>query len=200
MDRKKRYEIETARYAYGSVEQALADLFGADAATKTGALRGRLKHLQRLGLPGIEAGKGARISYTKSQVAQWVYALLMSEAGIDPTVSVDLIKKYWTAYIERWTERATDDEARNGNPVFLTLRPRLMSGDWSKRKPSPDTLPFIGWFRRYDYHLKDAAGRPIRRENIRGTLDDLEDEWFCIRNLTDALVKIETALKGKEEK
>jgi hypothetical protein len=200
VDRKKLHEIETARYAYGAVEQALADLFGADAATKIGALRGRLKHLQRLGLPGIEAGKGSRISYTKSQVDRWMYALLMSEAGIDPTVSVGVIKQYWTTMIERQTAKATSGEARNGNPVFLTLRPRLMSGDWSKQKPSLDTLPFIGWFQRYDSRLKDAAGRSIRRENIVDKLDDLEDEWFCIRNLTHALVKIETSLQGKEEK
>jgi hypothetical protein len=186
-------------YSYAVVETALAAALDVDAAAQQNQFRARLKHLSRLGLPGIKAGKGARIEYTQDQVNQWLIALLMSEMGIDPVVTVDTIKKYWT-HLKRWVGPATDDEATKGttpNPVYFFLRPKLMSGAWT-RKPKVEA-EWIGTFRRYDYHLKDKAGRPIRRENAGVMMDNEVGLWLCLRNLTLAMGKLQTALESEEE-
>src|SRR5262245_24368449 len=109
MDRKKRHEVAPAQYAYGAVETALAAVFGSNDKTPTGALLCRLKDLQRLGM-GERAGKGARITYSREQAHQWLIALLMSEIGVDPVVTVELIKKHWPQ-LARYVGRATDFEA-----------------------------------------------------------------------------------------
>ena len=96
-----RHKFETPRYSYGVVEGALAAVFGIDAKTQRGALRARLKHIQRLGLPGTAAGKGARVSYSLEQAFQWLIALLLSEIGIDPIVIVKTIKKHWKSGLAR---------------------------------------------------------------------------------------------------
>jgi hypothetical protein len=190
MVRKQSNEFVRPAFSYGAVEKALGAVFDANAKTQQGALRGRLKHLQRLGLPGTVAGKGTRIQYSAEQACQWLLALLMSDAGIDPKVSVKLIHKFWAKYLKSIVLKATDHEAMFGyaplpaNPVFLTLRPRLMSGDWSKQKLD---VHLIGFFRRFDYHLKGPDGRPIQRELISNYLNDLETDWLCVRNLTRAL-------------
>jgi hypothetical protein len=52
-------------YSYARVEAALAAVFGVDAEHR-GALKGRLKHLAKLGLPGLKARKGLRIAIRAS--------------------------------------------------------------------------------------------------------------------------------------
>ena len=53
---KKRERLEIATYSYAVVETSLANIFGVDPDIQRGAFRARLKHFQRLGLPGIEFG------------------------------------------------------------------------------------------------------------------------------------------------
>ena len=183
-------------YSYAAVETALAAALDVDAAVQQSQFRARLKHFARLGLPGIRAGKGARIEYTTDQVHQWLVALMMSEMGIDPVVTVATIKKYWKSYLARWMEYATDAEATIGttpNPIYFFLRPRLMSAAWTRktRKVEP---AWIGAFRRYDYHLKGKDGRPIRRENAGVMMDNEVGLWLCMRNLTAAMSRLQDVL------
>jgi hypothetical protein len=180
----QRSEIET--YSYAAVETALAGIFGADPEVQRGAFRARLKHFQRLGLPGIEAGKGARISYSYEIAAQWLLGLLMAETGVDPTLIVKIIKSRW-GYLGPLVKRATDPDAAE-NPWFLGLYPRLMSGSWAGGKSHPETLKWITMFRRYNRKLK------VEREEISTALD--RGGWFCARNLTEALVQLQAALQG----
>jgi hypothetical protein len=60
---------------------------GADEATQKGALRGRLKRLSTLGLPASTPGKGSRRSYSWEETNQLLVALLMEDAGLDPSWS-----------------------------------------------------------------------------------------------------------------
>lgn len=192
---RKRKHLEIATHSYAVVETSLATIFGASPDIQRGALRARLKHFQRLGLPGIKSGKGTRVAYTYDLTCKWLIGLLMAEVGVDPIIIVQVVKARWE-FLEMWIRRATDQSAAD-NPVFLTLRPRLMSGAWTGGKSNPATLEWIGAFRRYDYHhLKDHDGRPIQRENIAMMLDQ-EGDWLCARNLTETLTKLQTALKGQ---
>jgi hypothetical protein len=190
---KKRKHLEIATYSYAVVETSLATIFGASPDIQRGAFRARLKHFQRLGLPGIESGKGTRVDYTFPLACQWLIGLMMAEVGVDPIIIVQVVKTRWE-FLEMWIGRAVDPSEAE-NPVFLTLRPRLMSGAWIGGKSDPATLEWIGAFRRYDYrHLKDRDGRPIQRENIAMMLDQ-EEDWLCVRNLTEALTRLQSTLQ-----
>ncbi len=183
MDRKARYDFETPRFSYGAVESALAVVFGADKATQQGALRGRLKHLQRLGL-GVAAGKGVRVQYSLAQGAQWLLAMLMGEIGVDPVISVETIQKAWPQ-LQRWFERALDKDALSGNnPVWLTLRPQAMSG-WAK----VSAIEWVGAFR-----WKEKGQRFKQQPyNLLNAANDLE--WLCTRNLSVVMLKFTAALE-----
>ena len=196
MDRIKQQEFVRPRYPYARVEAALAVVFGVGAATQRGALRGRLKHLQRLGLPGLMAGKGTRVLYSHEQVCQWLVALLISELGTDPTVTVKLVQRQWPT-LERRIRQARDSDALAGNPMLLVMQPRIMTAAWDIKDASPI---WVDAMRRLDHHLKDRDGRPIPRENVSVLLDRDPDEWNCTRNLTDALGKLEAALHTESHK
>jgi hypothetical protein len=157
---------------YADVERGLAAALDVDEATQRGPFRQRLKHLQRLGLPGVEPGKGARIEYSDEQVAQLLIALLMSEVGIDPVAAVAVIKERW-AFLGKMVKQATDAAAtaeKNPNPMFFTVRPKLMS------KSYPE---WIGKFRHYD---------------AMTMLDYDDSNWLCARNLTVAMRKLREVL------
>ena len=187
MDRAISYGAATPRYRYRAVEAALAAVFGLDRGLQRGPLRGRLKRLGQLGLPGVGQGKGRHVLYSYEQATQLAVALVIAELGIDPVITAKLIKGHWEA-IALWVRRADDDEAKAGNPVFLTLRPRLMTGPWSEPGHALETAPWVGGFRRFDYRLKDQEGRPVQRENVSMFLDRCaEDGWLCCRNLTEDL-------------
>lgn len=179
-----------ASFDYAEVEIALAAALDVSEEVQRGPFRARLKHFQRLGLPGIKVGKGARVAYSEEHVAQLLVGLFLSEAGIDPTAAIAVIKQHWK-FLALWVKRATDDEAAAGNPVYLSLRPRLMGGV---------TAEWLGGFRRFDHHVKDKTGRPIKRDNVAMMLERGDAGWLCVRNLSAALIKLRAALPKSETK
>jgi hypothetical protein len=183
--KKPQHEAET--YSYAVVETALASVFGADPAIQRGAFRARLKHFQRLGLPGIESGKGTRIAYSADVARQWLVGLLMAEIGVDPILIVGIVKSRWD-YLTPWLRRATEPGAAE-NPVFLGLRPRLMSGAWAGGKADPKTMEWISAFRR----LTKNPNTGKWEETISPALD--REGWYCVRNLTEALTKLQAGLQ-----
>jgi hypothetical protein len=177
-------------YAYADVERGLAAALDVDEDTQRGPFRQRLKHLKRLGLPGVEPGKGARIEYTDEQVARLLIVLLLSEVGVDPAEAVTVIKKHWTSLFGPMVKQATDKEATaevDPNPVFFTVRPKLMS------KLSKSYPEWIGKFRRY----ANPRFRQDPRFRQAGAVVALEQDdmmWLCARNLTAAMTKLNKAL------
>lgn len=134
-------------------------VFGVDGVTQQSALRGRIKHLQRLGLPGLNPGKGARLDYSVEQASQWLLVLLLSEAGVEPVLGVKLVRDSWPKYLS-WFKRAQDlakVQTNAGSHVFLTVRPHLLGKE-------PD-IAFA----------------------YRRQLGTLSAEGLYTRNLTDAL-------------
>jgi hypothetical protein len=137
---------QVAGFGYAEVERALGRLFGVPASAQ-GSFRGRVRHLQRLGLVEVAPGKGRRISYTRIQAGEWMLALLLAELGIDPVVIVKSIQRE-RGQLREWIAEATDEAALGGDEVFLTARPALMS-----EERSAGVLRF-GKFRRGDWALK----------------------------------------------
>jgi hypothetical protein len=128
-----------AGYTYAEVESALGTLFRVPTSAQ-GSFRGRVRHLQRIGLVEVAPGKGHRITYTRLQTTEWMLALLLAELGVDPIVIVKSIQAERTR-LREWIGEATDVEALGGNQVFLAARPALMSGAWAS-KQSPGVLRF----------------------------------------------------------
>ena len=188
MDRNPpKYDFAKPQFPYGAVEAALAQVFGVKRPAETAKLRAHIKHLQRLGLGG-GAGKGARVRYTLAQASQWLLALLMSEIGIDQVISVQTIQKAWPQLLQRWFEQALDNDSRAGNPTWLTLRPKPMTG-WAKG----GAVEWIGVFR-----WKDLRSKKQPYTLLTKATED-EDASLCTRNLTRVMLKFARAL-GLEPK
>ena len=222
MDRKSRQKFETPHFGYGAVESALAAVFGADVDIQGSALRARLKHFGRLGLPGGRGGKGTRMLYSLEHATQWLVALLLSDIGIDPTVIVKTIRENWDSHLARWVQQATDAEALAGNAILFSVRPRSMSGAWlGKRSPSFRTLPWVYAYRSSGHHdhlkavgitvpppelgapeLKvhgadQPAGKKVSAKDAPPAQGHAQREWICTCNLTEAVRELEAALAGK---
>ena len=121
-------------FSYAQVETALAKVYDAvDVQQK--AFQGRLKHLRKLGLPQKTPGKGARIRYTKDDVAQLLVALEFSEFGIDPHLIVDIILRDWKR--KGPISQAVEHTQFQGDDWLLPIRANFMSWVW---QPETETL------------------------------------------------------------
>jgi hypothetical protein len=185
MDRNDLHGFDAPQFRYSRVERSLASVFGLDVDRQSGALRGRLKHLQRLGLPGLEAGKGIRLQYSQEQASQWLMALLMAQIGIDPVVIVQAIKSNWKSLVPSVKE-ATDGRAKRGSHIFLGLQPRLMSGAWG----DGPNLQII-MFRRYVYSVSSAV------DDSAEAIDELlrYGDWLCLVDFTFHAFRLEMTLR-----
>jgi hypothetical protein len=174
--------METPTYGYAEVETAVAAALGVTAKNQRGALRGRLKHLQRLGLIKLKAEKGKRrVEYSYAQAAQWLVALILAETGIDPTLIVATLKQDWKR-IAGSLDQATSVEARSGHPAYLCLWPRAMSAGWEGK--SPIAINVV---------QPQSSLLPTRNELLQ-LIDGNPDNWLSIYNLTRALSRLENAL------
>jgi hypothetical protein len=150
------WRVTGRSYSYAQVEAALGTLFDVPASAR-GSFRGRVRHLQRVGLVEVAPGKGRRISYTRIQATEWMLALLLAELGVDPVVIVKSIQRDRNQ-LREWIAEAPDEAALGGNEVFLATQPKLMSGAWAS-KHAVGILQFAK-FRRHDSALKMALRSP----------------------------------------
>ena len=196
---KKSKGLRTTRgYRYAEVEPALGAMLGADTATQQGALRGRLKRLSTLGIPGSGPGKGSRRLYSWEEVVQLAVALLMEDAGLDPVVVAKAITTSW-----HWlaTKAVRAVEASPNNPLLLTLRLSHLSGPWRTGDPV-SAVPRIGIVPFIDERARKWAAQHKREIEVYTVLDMLrrqnEPGFLAIRNLTDELIRLRAALPRRD--
>jgi hypothetical protein len=188
----------TRGYRYAEVEPALGAMLGADTATQQGALRGRLKRLSTLGIPGSGPGKGSRRLYSWEEVVQLAVALLMEDAGLDPVVVAKAITTSW-----HWlaTKAVRAVEASPNNPILLTLRLSHLSGPWRTGDPV-SAVPRIGIVPFIDERARKWAAQHKREIEVYTVLDMLrrqnEPGFLAIRNLTDELIRLRAALPRRD--
>jgi hypothetical protein len=128
-------EQRPSGYSYGECEAALCMALGIEPGHRR-LLRARLKNLQRLGLPKVTPGKGTRIRYSRAQLDVWLLAMLMSEAGMDPTIVVQAIKAEWKQLAPE-IATATDKKLFDTyGPLWVVLWPRLAGSAWADGRPS----------------------------------------------------------------
>jgi len=184
MDRTDLYKFEQPLFAYGDVERALAHIFRLDARRQSGVLRSRLKHFQRLGLPGLAPGKGKKQLYSRELASMWLIALVLSEAGLAPVVVTAAIKAQWKD-LAPWVRKAAEYRAQTESPVFLTARPRMMSGSWE----GPVGLE-LGMFERY------SSATPRRTDYALDKVNEAQDwgGWLCMINFTPLAMQLSVLL------
>jgi hypothetical protein len=124
--------------SYSMVETVLAKVFGADAEAQKGALRGRIKHLQRLGLT-VKAPGVRKIAYTREQIYELGFCLQLEQLGADPTVAVKLLQAYRKYILRAYGE--AEEALQKGELYFFWLVTEFMSARWSKKKLKFPGLP-----------------------------------------------------------
>ena len=204
------YNFVTGAFAYARVEQALGAALYADAEIQRGALRGRLKRLLTLGLPENGPGKGSRRLYSLEEAHQLLVALLMEDAGLDPTVVAPAVKKAWPNNLAERAENATRAEAKT-NPIVLLMMLQTITGPW-RTGDAHTAVPLVYLkprlnkeaFERYrskkyrELGISEVAAVRMADEVTSGFDNAREDEgWFVARNYTQKAEKLEAVLKGK---
>lgn len=77
------------------VEDVLALIYEI-APNKRVALRGRMKHFQRMGFPArINTGKGVPAKFTFNRLLQLVFAFELVQSGLDPSAARSVISEHW---------------------------------------------------------------------------------------------------------
>lgn len=79
---------------YAEVEGALAKMHMCPP-EKIGAFRGRLKHLQKLGMVPASPGSGYRIVYSLEDISRWAFALELAELGVTPIFAKIIVDETW---------------------------------------------------------------------------------------------------------
>lgn len=183
----------TDTYSYAAVETALARVFGADASAQKGAFRGRIKHLQRLGLLSETPGKGRKIAYTDAQVCAWLIALELEEFGIDPALAVRMITGWvgpdqeseaWKQYLPAVISAARSSQGGDDD-TFLMVEPFFMSAGW-----------------RGDPKFDPANFRDVRIGEIKEFLDlylSRPKQRACIFNLSARLRNLDEELEAAQK-
>jgi hypothetical protein len=143
-----------SRYPYSVVEAALGELFRAKTESQRRTLRGRINHLQRLGVIDAAPGKGQALQYEQDHIWRWVFCFELAEYGVTPAVQAALVASYWKPVlggIFRSALRAVE----TGKPdVFLYIRgPALMSAAWNQEPHRFAGVPHIGKFTASDFGL-----------------------------------------------
>jgi hypothetical protein len=177
------YKSVESGQRYGDVERALLRIFRIDERQR-GFLRGRLKHFSRLGLPGLEPGKGKKITYTRELVSQWLVALLLAEVGLDPVIIVQAIKSNWKN-LAPMVVKATEPRAQRESRVFLVVKPRLMS-----RSQEKGVNLELSMVERYSF-------APVRNsDNMLNEVNGAQDfgHWLCLIDFTSPASQLNVLL------
>jgi hypothetical protein len=144
--------------SYAEAESALAAIYRASGKAQAGAFRGRLKHFKRLGIPlGVNPGRGKKIDYGQNEVYQWCFCLEFAEFGIDPSVIVKIVRRYWKTEIFP----ALIEIRRKPETVhYFWISPEFMSASWSPRREFRGISSF-GWGELKDMPLSGLDAEPL---------------------------------------
>src|SRR5215211_6487532 len=116
-------------YSYAIVEAALAKVHKIDEGSM-GAFRGRIQHLQRLGIVPARPGKGKRVAYTQEDIFLWAFCLELSEFGISPSAIKHIVANYWINYGIR--DCFDQNPEKDHVDRYLLLDPNLLNEDQKK--------------------------------------------------------------------
>jgi hypothetical protein len=129
--------------SYGQLEALIARIHGAPADVQAGALRARIRHLRRLGLPlGISPGTGNSIAYGKEQIYELSFCLELEQCGVDPRLAVGLLKAHRVFILHAYAKAEAAIQKNEG--YFFWLETEFMTASWTTAKRKFPGLPQIG--------------------------------------------------------
>lgn len=148
-------------WSYKRIEHALARLYGANAVAQVGPFRGRIKHLQRLGVPmNRRPGRGSKAAYDVDEVLQFLFCLELTCFGVDPYLAVILLEKLWdrpgpggtslSGYMRQRFEADEGDASR----THIAFMPMIVARGWD-----PDGLGGLDPYEIIDE--QDVVGRVL---------------------------------------
>jgi hypothetical protein len=213
-------EFMARRYGYARLECGIGAALDADEAVQRGALRSRIKRLARLGLPApLPEEQEGRRAYSLEEAHQLLVALLMEDAGLDPTVVARAVKRAWPRNLAD-AKNATSTEAKTKNPIILFMMLQTVTGPWRTGnpreavplvylKPRSDRKSFPRYVEFYRRHyqkqgLEAANAKQMAELAAEQKADQVtdgfdrahEDEgWFVARDYTVKATKLEDTLK-----
>jgi hypothetical protein len=144
--------------------------------------------LQRLGLVERETRKGKRVSYRRSEILPWLLALVMQQAGWDPSVVVAALKHCWKDIAGSIEQAAAWDARSGGAQAYLVVRPRVMTAAFEQTPGLTIDVLFLDPARASNPLLPSPHGQLLQ------VLDAHRDDWFCAYNLTRILSRLDAAL------
>jgi hypothetical protein len=198
-------DFTARRYGYGLLERSLGAALDADEEVQRGALRSRIKRLARLGLPAplLEAQEGRR-AYSLEEAHQLLVAILMEDAGLDPTVVAPAVNKVWKNNLAKGAVTATNKDAQR-NPILLKLTLQTIIGPWRTGDPAA-AVPIIKLLPRLDERAIDRyrTKHKVSLETALRWADEVlyaygslqeTDGALVLRNYTAKAIKLEDVLK-----
>jgi hypothetical protein len=175
--------MQTGTLRYGQVEELLARLHGADRSAQTGALRGRIKHLRRLGMPfGASPGTGNKIEYEKSQIYQFSFCLELEELGLDPALIVSSLEMHKDFVLRAYA--SAERELAKGLDYYFFIFTAFMQASWSKKK-----LKFPGL-------ITMTAGPIDRVDPLISSLGTVHERRVVVFNMTPCVREVLNAMRG----
>jgi hypothetical protein len=108
-------------FTYAQVESALAEVHKVSP-NALGSFRGRIKHLQKLGVVPESPGRGRRISYELQHVFVWAFCLELSEFGIDPAVVKAFFDTLWHPLLREFMLKPKNKKER-----YFRFYPNMLS-------------------------------------------------------------------------
>ena len=204
-------DFTARRYGYGLLERSLGAALDADEEVQRGALRSRIKRLARLGLPAplLEAQEGRR-AYSLEEAHQLLVAILMEDAGLDPTVVARAVNKLWKSSLAKGAATATSIEARTKNLIIIKMALQTVTGPW-RTGDANAAVPLVSLMPRSDRRAFERYREMKRKprftveeaerlaDEITGTtgFDNWkeDDGWFVVRDYTAKAIKLEDILK-----
>ena len=112
--------------SYGELEGYLAEMHHVSN-NKRAALKGRLKHFQRLGWPsGTNQGKGARVQYGVGQTLSLALGLEMLQLGLTPEKIVEQMRLGGISLPYGFIE-CLDQYGPEAEPIFYAFSPEALS-------------------------------------------------------------------------
>jgi hypothetical protein len=118
--------LDGGMLTYKQVETALAKIHFVHE-NAMGALRGRIKHFQKLGIVTSSPGRGKKKTYEIYDLLLWTYCLELSQFGIDPTIIKVVLPNTMPFFID-----AIEKVDRSRVDIYLVWHPNIMSAYMQK--------------------------------------------------------------------
>jgi hypothetical protein len=166
-------------HALGTVLGDMAEAAEMFATARTGAFRGLIQNLRRLGLPEDGPGRGKAIAYGQDDVDAWLLALQFERFGVPPAGAVKSVKGQWKR-LSNFIKKAR--VAKHGD-IVLVVETDFLSPRWTPGLDASITGSF-----------------EVRPTGIESFLDFLDRGGCgCIFNLSARLRALDTALEAAQK-